>query len=168
MTDWYVWVFYFDDHFREICIPVEIFHTRTLGALENPAVNYACFTNNVVSNQKEIEFEGELPNMVLITQKFLSASAMLNDLYSKGKEADKDFDLPKVIAAEENCSPPESIEHSVQIHNELMHTFVEEATFLTQLGLPALRHFLADIWGWLGGNREGHSTTERYHGASKT
>lgn len=95
-----------------------------------------------------------------------SASVILNDLYSMGKETDEDFDLPKVIVAEEKCSVPEAIERSVQIHNELMHTFVAEATVLSQLGSLALRRFLADIWAWLGGNREWHSTTERYHDAS--
>ncbi|MGH3804581.1 MAG: family 2 encapsulin nanocompartment cargo protein terpene cyclase, partial [Pseudonocardiaceae bacterium] len=95
-----------------------------------------------------------------------TASVILNDLYSMAKESDTDFDLPKVIAAEEKCSPQEAIERSVQIHNELMHTFVEEATVLSHLGSLALRRFLADIWAWLGGNREWHSTTGRYHGAS--
>ncbi|HEX6405501.1 MAG TPA: germacradienol/geosmin synthase [Pseudonocardiaceae bacterium] len=52
-------------------VPAKIFHTRTLRALENSAVNYACFTNDIFSYQKEIEFEGELHNMVLVTQKFL-------------------------------------------------------------------------------------------------
>lgn len=92
-----------------------------------------------------------------------SASVILNDLYSMAKESDTDFDLPKVIAAEENCPPQEAIERSVCIHNELMHTFVAEATVLSDLGSPALGRFLADIWAWLGGNREWHSTTERYH-----
>jgi 2-methylisoborneol synthase len=95
-----------------------------------------------------------------------SASVILNDLYSMGKEADEDFDLPKLIAIEERCSPQEAIERTVAIHNELMHTFVEEAAVLSQVGSIALRRFLADIWAWLGGNREWHSTTERYHGAS--
>lgn len=95
-----------------------------------------------------------------------SASVILNDLYSMSKESDMDFDLPKVITAEEKCSSQEAIERSVQIHNELMHTFVAEAAVLSQLGSPALKRFLADIWAWLGGNREWHSTTERYHGAS--
>ncbi|MGH3920754.1 MAG: family 2 encapsulin nanocompartment cargo protein terpene cyclase, partial [Pseudonocardiaceae bacterium] len=93
-----------------------------------------------------------------------SASVILNDLYSMAKESDTDFDLPKVIAAEEKCSPQEAIKRTVQIHNELMHTFVEEAAVLSHLGSLALRRFLADIWAWLGGNREWHSTTERYHG----
>ncbi len=95
-----------------------------------------------------------------------SASVILNDLYSMGKEADEDFDLPKLIANEERCSRPEAIERTVQIHNELMHTFVEEAAVLSQVGSLALRRFLADIWAWLGGNREWHSTTGRYHSAS--
>ncbi|MGH3848993.1 MAG: family 2 encapsulin nanocompartment cargo protein terpene cyclase, partial [Pseudonocardiaceae bacterium] len=71
---------------------------------------------------------------------------------------------PKVIAAEEKCSRQEAIKRAVRIHNELMHTFVEEATVLSHLGSLALRRFLTDIWAWLGGNREWHSTTERYHG----
>ena len=95
-----------------------------------------------------------------------SASVILNDLYSMSKELDTDFDLPKVIAAEEKCSPQEAIERSVQIHNELMHTFEAEAAVLSHVGSLALRRFLTDIWAWLGGNREWHSTTGRYHGAS--
>jgi 2-methylisoborneol synthase len=95
-----------------------------------------------------------------------TASVILNDLYSMAKESDTDFDLPKVIATEEKCSPQEAIERTVQIHNELMHTFETEAAVLSHVGSLALRRFLTDIWAWLGGNREWHSTTERYHGAS--
>ena len=95
-----------------------------------------------------------------------SASVILNDLYSSAKETDEDYDLPKVIAAEDGCTPDEAIERTVRIHNELMHTFVAEATVLASVGSPALGRFLADIWAWLGGNREWHSTTERYHPGS--
>lgn len=94
-----------------------------------------------------------------------SASVVLNDLYSMSKETDTDFDLPKVIAAEEQCSPREAIERTVQIHNELMHTYEVEAMALSLAGSPALRRFLIDIWAWLGGNREWHATTARYHQA---
>lgn len=52
-------------------VPAEILGTRTLRALENSAINYATFTNDIFSYQKEIEFEGELHNIVLVTQKFL-------------------------------------------------------------------------------------------------
>lgn len=65
--------------------PPEIFRTRTMLALENSAVNYACFTNDIFSYQKEIEFEGELNNIVLVVQKFLDidreqAVGVVNDL----------------------------------------------------------------------------------------
>lgn len=94
-----------------------------------------------------------------------SASVVLNDLYSMAKESDADFDLPKLIAAEQQCSPREAIHRTVQIHNELMHTFEAEAGALCLIGSPALRRFLIDIWAWLGGNREWHATTARYHEA---
>jgi 2-methylisoborneol synthase len=94
-----------------------------------------------------------------------SASVILNDVYSMSKESDDDFDLPKLIVAEEDCSPEEAIERTVQIHNELMHTFEAEAIVLSQFASPALRRFLTDLWAWLGGNREWHSTTKRYRDA---
>jgi 2-methylisoborneol synthase len=95
-----------------------------------------------------------------------TASVVLNDLYSRAKETEADFDLPKLIALEDGCSPEEAIERTVEIHNELMHTFVAEASVLSQLGSPALRRFLMDIWAWLGGSREWHSTTARYQAAA--
>lgn len=91
-----------------------------------------------------------------------SASVILNDLYSMAAETDADFDLPKVIVAEEHCSLEEAIRRAVRIHNELMHTYEREASALSVLGSPALRRFLMDLWAWLGGNREWHATTLRY------
>jgi germacradienol/geosmin synthase len=66
-------------------VPAGIFHTRTLRALESSAVNYGCFTNDIFSYRKEIEFEGELHNAVLVVQKFLDtgraqAIEVVNDL----------------------------------------------------------------------------------------
>jgi germacradienol/geosmin synthase len=66
-------------------IPPEIFHTRPMRALENSAADYACLTNDIFSYQKEIEFEGELNNGVLVVQRFLDLEApraveVVNDL----------------------------------------------------------------------------------------
>ncbi|NPC75298.1 germacradienol/geosmin synthase, partial [Corallococcus exiguus] len=52
-------------------VPEDVFNTRTLRGLENSAADYACFVNDLFSYQKEIEFEGELNNCVLVVQKFL-------------------------------------------------------------------------------------------------
>jgi len=52
-------------------IPEELYGTRVLHELETAAQDYACFTNDLFSYQKEIEFEGELHNLVLVVQRFL-------------------------------------------------------------------------------------------------
>jgi 2-methylisoborneol synthase len=95
------------------------------------------------------------------------ANVLLNDLYSGAGESDTDFNLPAVIVAEENCSRQEAIKRTVEIHNELMHTFVAEAAALSLTGSPTLRRFLADTWAWLGGSREWHASTGRYHTANQ-
>jgi 2-methylisoborneol synthase len=91
------------------------------------------------------------------------ANVLLNDLYSAGFESETDFNLPRVIAAEESCSREEAIRRTVEIHNELMHEFVAEAAAVSLTGSPTLRRFLMDTWAWLGGSREWHATSGRYH-----
>lgn len=73
-----------------------------------------------------------------------------------------------MISIEEGCSLREALIRTVEIHNELMHAFVAEAATLSLLGSPTLRRFLADTWAWLGGSREWHATTARYHGGATT
>ncbi|MDD5037013.1 MAG: family 2 encapsulin nanocompartment cargo protein terpene cyclase [Methylococcaceae bacterium] len=72
-------------------IPPEIYRTRTMRGLDNAAADYACFTNDIFSYQKEIEFEGEIHNVVLVVQNFLSCDRMqaveiVNDLMTARME----------------------------------------------------------------------------------
>jgi 2-methylisoborneol synthase len=92
-----------------------------------------------------------------------NANVLLNDLHSSANESDTDFNLPKVIMAEEHCDAHHAIKRTIEIHNELMRTFVAQATTLSLLGSPMLRRFFADTWAWMGGSREWHATTHRYH-----
>ncbi|GIG71143.1 family 2 encapsulin nanocompartment cargo protein terpene cyclase [Phytomonospora endophytica] len=98
-----------------------------------------------------------------------SASVIVNDLYSTAKESDAsglvDFNLPMVIAVEENCSTEEAVRRSVAVHDDLVRTFEAESAFLSATGSPRLGRFLAAVWAWLGGNREWHRGTARYSGA---
>ena len=91
-----------------------------------------------------------------------AANVLINDLHSEGFESEHDYNLPRVIAAEEGCSHEEAIRRTVEIHNELMHTFVKEAGALSLVGSPMLRRFFLDTWAWLGGSREWHATTRKY------
>lgn len=66
-------------------LPEAIFRTRPIVNLENAVADYAGITNDVFSYQKEIEFEGEIHNCVLVVERFLdldsaSAVAVVNEL----------------------------------------------------------------------------------------
>jgi germacradienol/geosmin synthase len=56
---------------NEDVVPAGIYQTRVIRELETAAQDYACLTNDLHSYQKEVEFEGDLHNMVLVTQHFL-------------------------------------------------------------------------------------------------
>jgi germacradienol/geosmin synthase len=55
-------------HGREL--PDGFFRTPTIRSLENSAADYACLLNDLFSHQKEIEFEGDLHNCVLVVRNF--------------------------------------------------------------------------------------------------
>jgi len=52
-------------------VPPEIYRGRTLRQMDNCASDAAMLTNDLFSYQKEIEFEGEIHNLVLVVQQFL-------------------------------------------------------------------------------------------------
>ncbi|CAM5563869.1 hypothetical protein SALBM217S_04945 [Streptomyces griseoloalbus] len=51
-------------------VPPEVYRTGPVRSLENAAIDFACLLNDVFSYQKEIEFEGEMHNAVLVVQNF--------------------------------------------------------------------------------------------------
>jgi germacradienol/geosmin synthase len=66
-------------------VPDEVYRSGPMRPLENAAADYACLLNDVFSYQKEIEYEGEIHNGVLVVQHFLScdyptALAVVDDL----------------------------------------------------------------------------------------
>ncbi len=94
------------------------------------------------------------------------AAQMVNDLYSMAREDlsdGREFNLPTVLAAEENCSRGEAVLRTAEIHDELMHRFEREAAPLAAAGSPELRRFLTGLWAWMGGNRAWHADSRRYH-----
>ncbi|KOG38896.1 family 2 encapsulin nanocompartment cargo protein terpene cyclase [Streptomyces decoyicus] len=51
-------------------VPPEVYRSGPLRSLENAAADYACLMNDVFSYQKEIEYEGEVHNGILVVQNF--------------------------------------------------------------------------------------------------
>ncbi|MFE3105574.1 family 2 encapsulin nanocompartment cargo protein terpene cyclase [Nocardia tengchongensis] len=94
------------------------------------------------------------------------ASQMVNDLYSMAREdlsGGREFNLPTVLAAEENCSRREAVQRTAEVHDELVHRFEAEAGALAATGSPELRRFLTGLWAWMGGNRAWHADSRRYN-----
>jgi len=56
---------------RADVLPAALYRTGTMRELETAAQDYAAFTNDLFSYQKEIEYEGELHNLVLVVENFL-------------------------------------------------------------------------------------------------
>lgn len=65
MTKWFTQIQHLDAYSSAI------YQTLTLREINNVAIDYIWLTNDIISYQKEMEFEGELHNGVLITENFL-------------------------------------------------------------------------------------------------
>ncbi|GAU67898.1 putative germacradienol/geosmin synthase [Streptomyces sp. NBRC 110611] len=66
-------------------VPPEVYRTGAMRSLENSAADFACLMNDVFSYQKEVEYEGEVHNGILVVQTFFdcdypSGLAIVTDL----------------------------------------------------------------------------------------
>ncbi|MFI6345858.1 germacradienol/geosmin synthase [Streptomyces sp. NPDC050560] len=69
-------------------VPPEIYRSGPVQSLENAAMDYACMLNDIFSYQKEIEYEGEIHNAILVVQNFFGcdlprARAVVADLMNQ-------------------------------------------------------------------------------------
>jgi germacradienol/geosmin synthase len=69
-------------------VPPEVYRSGPVRSLENAAIDYACLLNDVFSYQKEIEYEGEIHNAVLVVQNFFgvdypAALSVVQDLMNQ-------------------------------------------------------------------------------------
>ncbi|WP_299531367.1 family 2 encapsulin nanocompartment cargo protein terpene cyclase [uncultured Streptomyces sp.] len=96
-----------------------------------------------------------------------NATTLVNDLYSYTKELDAPghhLNLPVVIAERENLSERDAYLKSVEVHNDLMHAFENEAAALAaDCPVPQVQRFLRGVAAWVDGNHYWHRTnTYRY------
>lgn len=56
-------------------VPAEVFRTRAMRSLDNTTADVGGWINDLYSYRKEIEFEGELNNFVLVVERFLECDA---------------------------------------------------------------------------------------------
>jgi germacradienol/geosmin synthase len=123
-------------------VPPEIYRTRTIQNMENSAADYACLLNDVFSYRKEIQYEGEVHNAVLVVQNFLDcdrnrAFGIVNDLMTARMR---------------------QFEHTVTI--ELPALFEDYG--LDSDARAMLTHYAAELQDWMAGILHWHRKTRRY------
>jgi germacradienol/geosmin synthase len=123
-------------------VPPAVYASEAMLALESAAANYACFMNDVFSYRKEIEFEGEFHNLILVVRNFLNcdfaaALHIVDDLMTARM---REFQR---IAAEDLPLLYDDLELD------------DDARAATELHVAELRNWLAGILTW-------HQGTKRY------
>lgn len=106
------------------------------------------------------------PEIQRITALACNATTIVNDLYSFTRELESDPDhlnLPQVVAAEQGRGLKAAYLRSVEIHNEVMAAFEEEAATLSATS-PVVERYALGLSDWVAGNHEWHATnSHRYH-----
>lgn len=123
-------------------VPDEIYDHRTMRQLDNAAQDYACFTNDVFSYQKEVQFEGEVHNLVVVLERFLGC-----DRFTAR-------DLVAGLMAERM----RQFEHLVAV--DLPAMFDQHG--LTEQARARLMNYADKLKDWMAGIMQWHASVARY------
>ncbi|MFI6038981.1 germacradienol/geosmin synthase Cyc2 [Streptomyces sp. NPDC051315] len=123
-------------------VPPEIYRSGPVRSLENAAIDYACLVNDVFSYQKEIEYEGEIHNAILVVQNFFgcdypTALGVVHDLMTQRME---------------------QFEHVVAHELPVLYDDFD----LSSEAREAMRGYVADLQNWLAGILHWHREVDRY------
>ncbi|MFI9383914.1 germacradienol/geosmin synthase [Kutzneria sp. NPDC052558] len=128
--------------FSHLALPAEFFATSQMRGLEDSAADYGCFLNDVFSYQKEIEFEGELLNMVLVVQNFLGC--------------DKD----RAVGVVDNLMT-DRVEQFIRTRDHEIPALCEEFGF-TAAQRKAVDAYVRELEDWMAAVLNWHRETVRY------
>lgn len=123
-------------------VPPEVYRSGPVRSLENAAMDFACLVNDVFSYQKEIEFEGEFHNAILVVQSFFGCDyptglGIVHDLMSRRMH---------------------QFEHVVAHELPVLY----EDFQLDSQARAAMEAYVADLRNWLCGILHWHREVDRY------
>ncbi|WP_309094656.1 germacradienol/geosmin synthase Cyc2 [Streptomyces sp.] len=123
-------------------IPPEVYRSGPVRSLENAAMDFACLLNDVFSYQKEIEFEGEIHNAILVVQNFFNCDyptglGIVHDLMSQRMR---------------------QFEHVVEHELPILYDDFR----LSREARAAMGTYVADLRNWLSGILNWHRQVDRY------
>ncbi|MFF9280217.1 germacradienol/geosmin synthase Cyc2 [Streptomyces griseosporeus] len=123
-------------------VPPEVYASGPVTSLETAAMDYACLLNDVFSYQKEIEYEGEIHNAILVVQNFFGC------------------DYPQALGVVHDLM--------TQRMQQFEHVVAHELPVLyDDLGLSAearaaMHGYVTDLQNWLAGILNWHRSVDRY------
>ncbi|WP_405729977.1 germacradienol/geosmin synthase [Streptomyces sp. NBC_00028] len=123
-------------------VPPEVYRSGPVRSLENAAVDYACLLNDIFSYQKEIEYEGEIHNSILVVQNFFG------------------IDYPAALGVVHDLT--------TQRMRQFQHVAAHELPVVyDDFGLRAearevMRNYVLDLQHWMAGILHWHRTVDRY------
>ncbi|MEU6574236.1 germacradienol/geosmin synthase Cyc2 [Streptomyces sp. NPDC046805] len=127
---------------RDPAIPAEVYRSGPVCSLENAAVDYGCLVNDVFSYQKEIEYEGEMHNAVLVVQNFFG------------------IDYPTALGVVHDLTTQrmQQFEHVRARELPVMYGDFE----LTDETRAAVEGYVADLQNWMAAILHWHRQVARY------
>ncbi|MBN0046887.1 terpene synthase family protein [Streptomyces actuosus] len=123
-------------------VPPEVYRSGPVRSLENAAVDYACLLNDVFSYQKEIEYEGEIHNAVLVVQNFFGC------------------DYPAALGVVHDLMTQRMRQFEHVAGHEL--PLLYDDLSLSQEARAAMRDYVADLQNWMSGILHWHREVDRY------
>ncbi|WP_037671683.1 germacradienol/geosmin synthase Cyc2 [Streptomyces griseus] len=123
-------------------IPPEVYRSGPVRSLENAAIDYACLVNDVFSYQKEIEYEGEIHNAILVVQNFFGC------------------DYPTALGIVHDLMTQRMRQFEHVVAHELPVLY--EDFGLSDAARDAMGNYVADLQNWLAGILNWHRTVDRY------
>ncbi|MET8244007.1 germacradienol/geosmin synthase Cyc2 [Streptomyces sp. NPDC005202] len=123
-------------------IPPEAYRSGPVRSLENAAVDYACLLNDVFSYQKEIEYEGEIHNAVLVVQNFFG------------------IDYPTALAVVHDLMTQRMRQFEHVVAHELPAVYDDFE--LSEEARATMQGYVTDLQNWMAGILNWHRNVDRY------
>lgn len=123
-------------------IPPEVYRSGPVRSLENAAMDYACLLNDVFSYQKEIEYEGEIHNGILVVQHFFG------------------IDYPAALTVVHDLMTQRMRQFEHVVAHEL--PVVCDDFALSDEARATMEGYVADLRNWLAGILNWHRSVNRY------
>ncbi|WP_030179175.1 germacradienol/geosmin synthase Cyc2 [Streptomyces violaceorubidus] len=123
-------------------VPPEVYRSGPVRSLENAAIDYACLLNDVFSYQKEIEYEGEVHNAVLVVQNFFGV------------------DYPAALGVVQDLMNQRMRQFEHVVAHEL--PVVYDDFQLSEEARTVMHGYVTDLQNWMAGILNWHRSVPRY------